>query len=172
MADWLSRHNHSKKKDKEIAGRQISINVIQSTTNSLECMTICELQEATSQDQHLQHLMEYVIQGWPESKSQLPEDIRAYWLFRDNMAVIDGVVIKGRCIVIPDALQQQALKQLHINHMGIEKTKFLVHKSVYWIDVNADIENHIKIVLHALIFSKLNQKKRLFIMTFQTNHGK
>ena len=38
--------------------------MIQSTTNTPECMTICEILEATSQDQHLQHLMEYVIQGW------------------------------------------------------------------------------------------------------------
>ena len=36
-----------------------------------------ELQEATSQDQHL---MEYVIQGWPKSKNQLPQDIRTYWM--------------------------------------------------------------------------------------------
>ena len=32
-------------------------------------MTMCELEEAMSQDQHLQHLMEYVIQGWPNSKT-------------------------------------------------------------------------------------------------------
>ena len=61
-----SVHNLSKNKYKEIKG------MIQSTTNILECMTMCELQEATSQDQHLQHLMEYVIQGWPNSKNQLP----------------------------------------------------------------------------------------------------
>ena len=28
-----------------------------------------ELQETTSQDHHLQCLMEYIIQGWPESKT-------------------------------------------------------------------------------------------------------
>ena len=50
--------------------------------------------------------------------------------------------------------------------MGIEKTKLLVHKSVYWIGVNADIENHIKIVLHGFIFSKTNRKKNVFITIF------
>ena len=59
------------------------------------------------------------------------------------MAVIDGVVIKGRPIVIHEALQQKVIKQLHINHMGI-KTHPLGHKTVYWIDMNVDIENHIK----------------------------
>ena len=55
---------------------------------------MCEQQEAMYQDQHLQHLMEYAIQGWPDSKNQLPHDIRTYWTFRDDMAVIDRVVIK------------------------------------------------------------------------------
>ena len=63
----------------------MSINTIQSTTNILECLTMLELQEATSQDQHFQYLMEYVIQGWPESEYQLPQDIRTYWTFRDDM---------------------------------------------------------------------------------------
>ena len=65
-------------------------------------------------------------------------------MFRDDMAVTDGVVFKGQCIVIPEALQQQALKQLHINHMGIEKTRPLACKPVYWIGMYLDTENHIK----------------------------
>ena len=145
MADWLSRHNHLKNKNKEITCIQISINATQSTINLPECMKICQLQEATSQDQHLQHLIEYVIQEWPESKNQLLQDIRTYLMFRDNMTVIDGIVIKGTHIVMPEALHLKMLKQLHINHMDIENTKLLVHKSIYWIGMNADIENHIKL---------------------------
>ena len=118
-----------------------------------------ELQEATFQEQHFLYLMEYVIQGWPERKNQLPQDFRTCWMLRDNMAVIEWVGIKGRCIVMSEALQQQVLKQLNINQMGIKKTKLLVHKSVYWTGMNADIENHIKIVLHALTFSEPNQNK-------------
>ena len=45
-------------------------------------------------------------------------------------------------------------------------------ESVYWIGMNADIENHIKTALHTLMFSKPSQTKHLFIMTFQANKGK
>ena len=38
--------------------------------------------------------------------------------------------MKGRYINIPVVLKQQVLDQLHLNHMGIEKTKLLVCKSV------------------------------------------
>ena len=53
-----------------------------------------------------------------------------YWTFRDDMAVIDGVIMKGRSVIIPDILKTQALDHLHINHMGIEKTKLLACESI------------------------------------------
>ena len=78
--------------------------------------------------------------GGLKAKTQLPQEIKAYWIFRGDMAVIDGVVMKGRHIVIQEALQQQVLKQLHMNHMDIEKTKLFEQKSVYWIGSSVDIE--------------------------------
>ena len=36
------------------------------------------------------------------------------------------------------------MKQVHSNHTGIEKTRQLVNKSVYWVNMNAYIENAIK----------------------------
>ena len=51
---------------------QININAIQLTTNMPGCMIFNELMGATSQDQHLQQLMEYIIQGWPDNREQLP----------------------------------------------------------------------------------------------------
>ena len=46
-----------------------------------------------------------------------------YWTSSDDMAVIDRVKMKGRVVIIPDILKKQALGQVNINHMGIEKPK-------------------------------------------------
>ena len=51
--------------------------------------------------------------------------------------------MKGKCIIIPVVLKQQVLNQLHTNHMGIKKTKLLMRDSVYWVDINTDIDKHI-----------------------------
>ena len=66
-------------------------------------MTIHELQQATSQNEHLPQLNQHIIKGWPDNKDQIPQDIRTYWTFHNDMAVIDGVILKGRHIVIPVA---------------------------------------------------------------------
>ena len=77
-------------------------------------------------------------------KDELHSDLRPYWSYRDDVAVIDGVVMKGRHIIIPGFLKQQVLDQLHLNHMDIKKTKLLMCESIYWVNINTDIEKHIK----------------------------
>ena len=42
------------------------------------------------------------------------------------MALVDRVILKGRQIVKLESLQNQTLEQLHLNQMGIDKSKLLV----------------------------------------------
>ena len=89
----------------------------------------------------------------------MPQGMRTYWTFWVDIAVIYGVILTGRHVVIPETLQKQALEQIHVNHMWIRKTMLLACKSIYWTGMNNDTENCIKIALHVLIFSKHSQKK-------------
>ena len=122
----------------------IRIDTIQSMTDIPECISIPQIHQASVQDEHLQCLKIYIIAGWPSTKDELYSNLRLYWSYRDDLTVIDGVVMKDRCIVIPAVPKQQVLDQLHLNHMGIEKTNLLTHESVYWVDINTDIDKHIK----------------------------
>ena len=47
------------------------------------------------------------------------------WSF-DEAALVDGNALKGRKIIIPTAVQDKALNQLYLNHIGIEKTSWHV----------------------------------------------
>ena len=87
----------------------VRVDAIQVAMNVSEYMSVQQIQRATAQDEHLQQLKGFIIAEWPESKEQVHQDIRAFWSFRDDMAVIDGVIMKGRHIVIPEASKQQAI---------------------------------------------------------------
>ncbi|KAJ8049524.1 hypothetical protein HOLleu_02307 [Holothuria leucospilota] len=52
----------------------------------------------------------------------------------------DGVIFKGRQVLIPKPLQADILNQLHNSHQGIEKTRRLARESLYWPNINRDIE--------------------------------
>ena len=87
-------------------------------------------------------------------------------MFQDDIMVINGIIMKGRNIVIPNILKTQALDQLqldqlHVNHMGIEKTKLLACESVYWLNINVEIGNHIKKCTTYLTFQQTQPKDKI-----------
>ena len=155
---WLLRNNHIEGKDKPIKDIDIQVNAIQSSVDMPECISIEEIQQALLQDVHLQQLKTFIIAGWPHTKDKMHTDIRPHWPYRDELAVIDGIILKGRCIIIPDSLKQQVLAQLHINHIGIEKTKLLACESVFCHNINTNIESYIKLYATCLEF-QLTQPK-------------
>ena len=54
IADWLLWHNHAEGKDQPIKGVEVQVDVIQTATDMQECLSMTELQQALSQDDHLQ----------------------------------------------------------------------------------------------------------------------
>ena len=67
-ADWLSRHNHVEGKDKPIKGMDIWVDAIQSASDMPQCISMAEIQQASSQDNHLQQLKSFIIAGWPDTR--------------------------------------------------------------------------------------------------------
>ena len=141
ISDWPLRHNHTEAKDKPINGMDIQVDTIQTATDMPECISIAEIQHASSLDNHLQQLKGIIITGWRDSRDEPHVDLQPYWSYRDELAVIDGIILRGKCIIMLNSLREWELNQLHTNHMGIEKTKLLAHECVYWPSINAYIEN-------------------------------
>ena len=79
------------------------MDAIQSSVNMPDCMSIEEIQQASLQNAHLQQLNTFIIAGWPHTKDELQINIRPYWPYRDELVGIGGVLLKGRCIIIPDS---------------------------------------------------------------------
>ena len=76
-------------------------------------------------------LKTYIIQRWPHKKEEVEYGMRPYWLMRNELAMIYGIAMKGKRIIIPFLLQKQIPWQSYSNHMGIEKMRFIVCESVY-----------------------------------------
>lgn len=43
------------------------------------------IRRATDQDESLRELRELVLKGWPEKQENLPETMKPYWNFRDQI---------------------------------------------------------------------------------------
>ena len=55
--------------------------------------------------------------------------------------------------------------------MNREKTRLFGYEFIYWINMNADIEETIKIALHVLISRQHNQRTDKYHIKFQGGHG-
>ena len=57
---------------------------------------LVKIRAATEQDAMLQELAATIHQGWPESKTDAPLTIRAYWPFRDELTEHDKLIYKDK----------------------------------------------------------------------------
>ena len=99
-----------------------------------------QLQKETANDPVLRSLWQTVTQGWPETIKELPTPLRQFWSYREEIGVSDGVIFKGSQVIIPKTLQEDILRQLHLGHMGIESTRRLARETVFWPNINKDVE--------------------------------
>ena len=109
-------------------------------TDIPECMPISHIQQ-TVQHEHLQCLKNIIITGWPNTKDQLHIDKRPYCSYKDDLAVIEGIVMKGRHIIIPEDLKQQVLDQIHVITWAFKKLSYL-HANLYWVNINNDRKSY------------------------------
>ena len=121
IADLLLTHNHIEGKDKTKKGMDVQVGAIQTAMDMPECVSMAEIKHASSLDNHLQQRKGIIITGWSDSRDKLCVDFQPYWSSRDDLGVIDGVILKGKHIIMLNSLREQVLNQLHTNHMGIEK---------------------------------------------------
>ena len=78
------------------------------------------------------------------NRNKVVQYIHLSWTFRDDLGMINGMATEGKGIIITASQQQQALFPTPLQPKGIDKTRLLAGGSIYWINMNVDIENIVK----------------------------
>ena len=92
-------------------------------------------------DKNLSNLIQLVDEGFPETREQIPHNLREFFKHRENLSVCQGVVLyKGRTL-IPRSLRQEVLEGLHSGHQGVVGMKARAANSVFWPGIDAAITN-------------------------------
>ena len=105
-------------------------------------------------------LKETIIQGWPKDIKHCPLPLHNFWNFRDELSIIDGIVVKGNRIVIPTKFQLELLSLLHDDsHLGIDKCIQQARGNVYWPNISEDIKSIVNKCEKCLANCQRNQKE-------------
>jgi transposase InsO family protein len=137
LSDALSRVGHVRDRDPQIEGVKLKIC---SLNLNVPAEKLPDLATETASDTELAAVKQLIMEGWPEQRHQVPELVRSYWNYRDELSVIDGVIVKNLYkVVIPASRRPQMLKFIHEGHQGITKSKLYASSSVFWDTINKDI---------------------------------
>ena len=136
LADAMSTQPSSESTQIDL---DIQVSFVQFSTQKLQ-----SIREATQADDELCALRAVIVDEWPDSQRHLAAPLRPYWSCRDELAVEDGLIMKGDRLVIPLSLQAEVLSKLHEAHQGIEKTRLRARSCVYWKSINKDIDDIVR----------------------------
>ena len=137
LADALSRVKPCP--GNTIEGLDVSIHEMHIQLNC-SATRIQALKEKTHEDPDLMALKEFIMNGWPDVRSDCPVSLHQYWNYRDELHCADGLILKNDRVVVPKAMRQEALNQIHYAHQGVEKCKLRAKGAVFWAGINKDIE--------------------------------
>lgn len=120
-----------------------------------------DLQAAASTDDLYNQLLNCVKNGFPISKSGLPNDLLPFWKIRHDLTHDNGIVLYGQRIIVPTLLRRNILDRLHDSHRGTEATKLRARQSVWWPGINNDIITTVESCISCQILKPSQQKEPL-----------
>ena len=164
LSDAISRlSTHDNSKGTTIQNLDISIHAIEELTG-FNSLSVDKIWHHTAKDQVMQLLIDHINNGFPESSTKIPDSIKAYFSFRDELSVCNGIILKGHNrIVIPESLRPQAIKILHNKaHLGLGKTLERAPMCMYWPGITDASKDSVSACKRGLTFSRKQQCEPYF----------
>ena len=165
LADTLSRHFSGDEAhlitssfEEEIEGMPRIEEINQMIASEEEML---RLKNETDKDEALQMVKAIIQNGWPEIKHNLPATVTPYFHIRDELVVQDGLILRGDRVVIPKALRNEMIEDLHAAHQGIESSLRRARESIFWPNMNSEVKDYISRCEICLTYAPHQQKEPL-----------
>ena len=95
-----------------------------------------------------------------KKNQQVPPEIQAYWTFRVELTIEDGLVLKNTRIIIPTSERNDLLRHIHCGHLDTIKCQLCAKETMSWPDITKDIEDIVQNCETCLKFSANNHKPK------------
>ena len=160
VADMLSRNRHRQQCSVEDEKIEEIVHVVLDHIPVSDNL-LAEIKNEYANDSQMCNLMDIIRTGWPNSKNQVSEDLKPYWSEKEELSIVDGLLLKGQRIVIPNKMRSETLAKIHEGHFGIVLCKRRARDLVYWPNINSQIEEMVAKCEVCQEHHRKNQKETL-----------
>ncbi|UYV69566.1 K02A2.6-like [Cordylochernes scorpioides] len=91
----------------------------------------------------LQNVAFYSKNGWP-AKCQLSPLECSFYDVRDEIGEGNGLLMRGRRVIIPSNMRKDVLNRIHAGHQGITKCRARAKDHVWWPGIGQEIQDIVK----------------------------
>lgn len=138
VADTLSRDCKSTSTANE-PDMEIEVHVVMAMSKKIQQVYI----KATEEDEQLNQLRQQIQDGWPSEIRRVPQQVKPFWTFREELSAYNGLIFKGEQVVVPKSQQKDALNQIHHGHLGIQSCIRRARAALYWNGMCKDITDFV-----------------------------
>lgn len=136
LADSLSRDPTCKSINTNYLDENLRVYAVIATSKTNEE----RLKSLTREDETLQKIQKYAIDGWPNHKNSIPEDVKKYWQIKDNIYSHKDILFYDKRIIVPRKLRNEFLNLIHRAHQGVVACKKNAADTMYWPGISSEIE--------------------------------
>ena len=69
--------------------------------------------------------------------------MKKFWAIKDSLSIDDGLIVYGCRLLIPISLRATMLSRLHEAHQGIARSQARARLTIYWPNMNQDIQDFV-----------------------------
>ena len=102
-----------------------------------------QIAEWMAKDPVLCKVKKWLSQGWIDTDYHV-EDLRPYRQHKEELSLQDGCILWGSRVVVPEQDRKLVIEELHAEHQGMSRMKSLGRSIVWWPNMDADVEEHVK----------------------------
>ncbi|XP_065072906.1 uncharacterized protein K02A2.6-like [Ochlerotatus camptorhynchus] len=99
-------------------------------------------------DPKLQKVYRYLQDGWPQKCTIADAELLRYHGCQESLSTVDGCILFGERLVIPEKHRGRCLRQLHQGHPGIKLKKAIARSVVYWLSLDDEIVAYVNSCKH------------------------
>ena len=130
-----------------------------------------KIRHETSLDLIMQAISKYLCRSWPNKIYKVETPVHPYYKIWNELSEYHGLILKGSRIVTPTTLRKRMKQILNIGLLGIERTKVNARGTMYWPNINTDIENMVANCTECEIYRNKLEKETLCNTLFPRSHG-